>query len=361
MPLPALPEVPEIRRRLELIFPEGTPSRLYSTREMAARTVFSMLYVGTIEGLDRFLAPKQVYRMGHKQASLRDEPAREKYFVQSMKAGFRPFRDRWYADNSREPIRDETLRDGLVLNGAVVLKPGVPTTSGRGRYALQAGFAALFNPSLTGESLQGVIEAWQKKHLSAAALARITIVRHGGAAALQKVFVTLPGGDTRRMEAGPSSVITKAVIEVFAPRFLGNPAVVWISESGNKVVQRDDELAKAIGLKIHADKALPDVILADLAPDRPLLLFVEVVATDGPMTEQRRSVLLEMATDAGFDERNVLFVTAFADRSHPAFRKAVSNLAWGSFAWCSSEPDNIIAFDGAIPGASKPLSKFLAL
>ena len=45
------------------------------------------------------------------------------------------------------------------------------------------------------------------------------------------------------MAPGPSSVIAKAVIEEFARRFLVNAAVVWVSESGAKVVARDDELA----------------------------------------------------------------------------------------------------------------------
>ena len=46
------------------------------------------------------------------------------------------------------------------------------------------------------------------------------------------------------------------------------------------------------------------------------------------------------------------FVTAFEDRDTPAFRKAVADLAWGSFAWCLSEPDHLIAFDGRSPGAA---------
>ena len=71
-------------------------------------------------------------------------------------------------------------------------------------------------------------------------------------AAQSKILVTLPNGETRQMEAGPSSVITKAVVEVFATRFLGDPAVMWISESGNKIIQRDDELARSLGLKIES-------------------------------------------------------------------------------------------------------------
>ena len=53
-------------------------------------------------------------------------------------------------------------------------------------------------------------------------------------------------------------------------------------------------------------------------------------------------------------------MTAFADRDSAAFRKAVADLAWGSFAWCLSEPDHLIAFDGAVVGGAGKLSVFNA-
>ena len=51
---------------------------------------------------------------------------------------------------------------------------------------------------------------------------------------------------------------------MFAPRFLQSPAVLFVSESGNKIVARDDNLAQAIGLSIQADKNLPDIILYEI-------------------------------------------------------------------------------------------------
>ncbi len=50
-----------------------------------------------------------------------------------------------------------------------------------------------------------------------------------------------------------------------------------------------------------------------------------------------------VATEAGFDEDQVAFVTAYADRDEPAFKASVSELAWRSFAWFMSEPDHIVA------------------
>jgi hypothetical protein len=249
---------------------------------------------------------------------------------------------RWYADNTREPIRDETLRDGLMQVGAVVGRDDLATTSGSPRYALKAGFAHLFDPGLSGTALEKAILDFQNKHLSKSALARLTIVRAGATARSSGVRVTFPNGDTRQIAPGPSSFITRSVVEVFAPKFLENPAVLWLSESGNKVVLRDDSIANALNLKIEVDRNLPDLIFADLGPADPLLIFVEVVATDGAMTARRREALFKLTDAAGFDRRSVVFLTAYSDRESTGFRKTVSQLAWGSFAWFASEPDQIV-------------------
>jgi hypothetical protein len=84
---------------------------------------------------------------------------------------------------------------------------------------------------------------------------------------------------------------------------------------------------------------LPDIILVDL--EIPRLIFIEVVATDGPINARRKSSLAALAVEAGFGT-DVAFVTAYADRAGAAFRKTVSDLAWGSYAWFASEPGCLI-------------------
>ena len=73
MPLPALPAVADIHERLQAIFPEGTANRNYVTREIAAKTVFVMLYVGAVEGAERWLRPDQVTRMTDAQSALAED------------------------------------------------------------------------------------------------------------------------------------------------------------------------------------------------------------------------------------------------------------------------------------------------
>jgi len=361
--LPPLLDVPEIQRRLELLFPEGTAQRIYLVREMAARTVFVMLYVGAVEGANRWVRPNQVARMSNAQANRGSDDVRLRWARNSaaQKKGSTQIPGRWYADTSREPIRDETLRYGLIEVGAVVRRANVPTTSMLGTYALATDFAAVLHPSLVDDALATAIKMWRSKHLSKAALTRAKIVQEGIAKAKEGfLLVTFPNGETRRMAPGPSSLISKAVIEEFAPRFLGSPGVIFLSESGNKVVERDDALAKSIGLDIEADKNLPDIILVDIDPADPLLVFVEVVATDGPISDSRRRALLDILTRGGLEERHAAFVTAFVDRASPAYRKSSSEIAWDTFVWFASEPDSLVLFRGGKEVSKTTLAELLA-
>lgn len=346
MTLPALPTWNDIHARLPVIFPEGQANREHSIWEIAAKTIFVMLYAGAVEGTGRWIRPDQVTRMTNEQAVQTSDAAREGWATASTKPTKADVPGRWYAVNTRESIRDDTIRYALIQNGAVVERSGLPTTSPAGRYALQSGFADLLAPDLDEATFHAKATAWREKHLSAGALARIAIVRKGAAGGGEYELVTFPNGETRRMTRGASTDISKAVVEVFATKFLEKPGVIALSESGNKVVARDDELAKAIGLTIPADKSLPDIVLVDLGPAHPLLIFIEVVHTDGPVNDARKSALLQIAEGAGFSPKHVAFVTAYLDRASATFRKTVSSLAWGSYAWFASEPDSLIVFSG---------------
>jgi len=182
MSLPPLPAVTDIHERLQIVFPEGTANRNYVTREIAAKTVFVMLYIGAVEGAERWLRLDQVTRMNDAQAMMESDPDREAWLVESMRPTAGYIEGRWYATNTREPIRD-------------------------------------------------------------------------------------------------------------------------------------DRLAQDIGLTIQPDRNLPDLILVDLGPVEPLLTFVEVVATAGPVSEARQAALMAIATEAGFSESQVAFLIAYPDRN----------------------------------------------
>jgi len=344
MTLPTLLSISDIRARLERLFPAGLEMRKNLVREMSAKTVFVFLYGGMIEGAERCLRPSHVYFFTEEQAQKAANEDREAWVAQSKKPGFRPEGTRWDADTTREPIRDETLRFGLVDVGAVGKIPGVAVTSSLPIYFLKADFAAIFNPDLDETALEKVITAWQKKHLTAAARARMALLAAGKLKSDDEVLVNCPDGTVAKLSPGPSSIISKAVVEQFASSFLTAPALLWLSESGAKVRYQDQKTAKALGLDIDQSKVLPDIILANVGDtgEDTHLVFVEVVASDGPMNQARRDALLQYIMQSGFPDSQCLFGTAFEDRADSAFKKCLPELAWGTFAWFRSEPDCLV-------------------
>lgn len=340
--LPPLLTREQIRARLPEIFPDGIPRRNHAIGPAAAATIFVALYIDAVEGGSEVLQPKPIYRMTDEQAALvgRDDRLA---FAEAMRSrsGQAIGSTRWYQDNSRETIRDDVIRETLVPLGAVVVDPNVTITANKPRYVLSAGFAALFDPALQGDELEAAIAAWRASALSPGTLARIALTLQGATVGNDDVLITFPNGDTRRMRPGPSANITKAVIEDFAPRFLAQPVVIATSDSAEKVTTLDETRAKAIGLNVKADQNLPDVILVDLGPVEPLLVFIEVVATDGPISERRMEALHQLVVEAGFPAEHVAFVTAYLDRSAAPFRSTIGTLAWGSYAWFMSEPDGL--------------------
>lgn len=354
--LPTVPKLTKIATLLPLIFPEGVAHRNYLVREMAAKTIFVMFYSGAIQGSDHWIRPDQITKMTDAQSKQLSARSRQTWYRDSLSQGkMKDVPGRWYAANTREPIRDETLRAGLVATGAVVEREGLSTTSAHPRYALEQGFADLFQQK-DAKKQAALIQQWQEAHLSSEALARISLLKRGisAAQATGHILAKLPSGETRKLSPGPSSVLTGQVLEQFCPRFLKEPGLIFLTESGVKVIERDEKLAASIGLHIQADRNLPDIILVELATKTPLLIFVEVVVTDGAITPPRKQALLDLAAKAGFRSANIAFVTAFVDRG-PVYRRLSSELAWNSFVWFASEPDSIIILKGKETAQAKKL------
>src|SRR5258708_27110969 len=219
----------------------------------------------------------------------------------------------------------------------MVERRGVSRTSPQGRYALQRNFAALFEPTLSGPVFEQAAEAWRTHNLSAAALARAALVRASAVTASGNIIIQFPGGSSIVVPPGPSSRITKAVVEVFAPGFLGDPRVVWVSDSATKRPYRDAPLESALQITLDVAQLLPDLVLVDLSPPgrngKVLIVFVEVVASDGPVTEQRKQALLELIgrSPRGYGPDDAAFVTACSDRSAAPPKRTLPTLAWRSF------------------------------
>lgn len=337
-----LPSPEVLLERLQLLVPPQLDPDNSVRRLVAARVVFVLLYGYAIEGTDTWIRPTAVIDMSNRQSG-ELAPEVRRAWLRKVQSARRPknIRGRWYSENSRETIRDEVLRR-LSEIGIVVQRSGVTTTSPRPRYALARSVVAVFSPRLSAAAVEREIGAWRKAHLTRASLGRLALLRKGAAPGSERVRIELPNGEVRHLAPGPSSELARAVVEVFAPRFLAQPAVLLLSESAQKATYRDEELLRATGLRIEIATALPDLVLMDLEPNPPLLVFVECVATAGVVHEARRAALAAVAEASGYATENTAYVTAFADRADSPYRKNAAALAWGSCAWFASEPEHII-------------------
>ncbi|WP_219906451.1 BsuBI/PstI family type II restriction endonuclease [Arthrobacter woluwensis] len=242
----------------------------------------------------------------------------------------------WYADNTRETLRDETFRKWRDV-GVLRERAGVPKNSSRGRWALEAHFADLFDPRLTGESLELEIEHWRASHLSAEAKLRVHVAMLGEANG-HSVSVTLPNnGGTRELEAGQASLILKSVIEDWIPRRLKKPFVLTLSEPGNKLFTADAELLRLLDVELDVSSLLPDALVADLGEEVDFW-FIEAVNTDGEIDDERKSRLLDWASHQGIDPARCSFLSAFSSRNSAAARRRLKDIAVGSFAYFADEP-----------------------
>ena len=203
------------QERLGHIFPESLPQRGRLTNQLAASGVFVCLYVGAVGG-NRWIRPSMVLWMCDEAAARTEEERRDEWYV-AARSGKRQlaelaegwgFQHRpWYADNTREPLRDETLRAWAQL-GAALRDETVPTTSSKPQWSLASEFAALFDPALESEGLLSRIDDWQDDHLGTIGRARVAVARQL-AGASEQVVVSLPGGATRLLAPGGSSLILK--------------------------------------------------------------------------------------------------------------------------------------------------------
>jgi hypothetical protein len=344
-----LPDRTLCQERLGLIFPEPLPQRGRLMNQLAASAVFVCLYVGAIEN-ERKVRPSMVLWMCDEAARRTAEDERRHWYEAALRgkrelaellAGWGLSHRPWYADNTREPLRDETFR-AWGRFGAILRDETVPTTSAKPQWALAAEFAELFDPTLRGTDLTERIDDWQDDHLGAVGRTRIALTRQL-AGADERVIVELPGGLKRTLAPGGSSLILKGVIEELAPRLLEQPTVLFISESRQHLDVVDARLLQELGITADVARLLPDALLFDAG--KGLFWFVEAVLTDGAIDEGRRSALEEWANDQQIPTDRCRYVTAFVGRTAGPFRRLVSSLAWGTYAWFLDEPDKILHFE----------------
>ncbi len=157
--------------------------------------------------------------------------------------------------------------------------------------------------------------------------------------AAEKVPVTLPSGVNLELSAGEHNILQKRIIEDFLPEFGMGAQVLYVGDTSDKYLYRDEESLKAINFFELEHDELPDIVA--YSKEKNLLFLIEAVHSSGPMSESRISALKDLLNDC---PANIVFFTAFLDMKE--FRKWLTQIAWETEVWIADIPHHLVHFNG---------------
>lgn len=157
--------------------------------------------------------------------------------------------------------------------------------------------------------------------------------------AAEKVPVTLPSGINLELSAGEHNILQKHIVETFLPEFGMGAQVLYIGDTSDKYLYRDDESLKAIRFFELEHDELPDIVA--YSKEKNLLFLIEAVHSSGPMSESRIASLKNLLKDC---PAYIVFFTAFLDMKE--FRKWLPQIAWETEVWVADNPHHLVHFNG---------------
>jgi adenine-specific DNA-methyltransferase len=239
---------------------------------------------------------------------------------------------RQYAPNSRETFRRFTMHQ-FVQAGIATMNPDHPARP------INSPGTVYQIESHALELIQAVgNKDWHERLASYSGVRESLAGYYAHAREMTMVPLTLPGG-TLQLTPGDHNILIKAIVEEFGPRFAPGADVLYVGDTGAKMVYFDDKTFASLGLIFDQHGKFPDVIL--YMRDRNWLLLVESVTSHGPMDAKRHMELAKLfkASTAG-----LVYVTAFPDRS--AMARYLNEISWETEVWVADAPTHLIHFNG---------------
>lgn len=238
-----------------------------------------------------------------------------------------------YAANSRETFRRQTLHQ--FTQAHIVVQnpddPDRPTNSGRNAYQLTDDALAVLR-TVGSDSFDAAVTAFISKHGSLQAV-------YAPKRNLRGVPLRLPNGTPVKLSPGKHNQLQKAVIELWAPRFVPGAVLLYLGDTAKKNFFADETSLARLSIPFNDHDKLPDLIL--YLPDRRWLFLIEAVTTHGPVSPKRHHEMEAVLKNSVPDR---IYVTAFPDMK--TFRKYAGDIAWETEAWIADAPDHMIHFNG---------------
>ncbi|MFM9414435.1 BsuBI/PstI family type II restriction endonuclease [Peptococcus simiae] len=155
---------------------------------------------------------------------------------------------------------------------------------------------------------------------------------------MKKMPVNINGNEFK-FSPGKHNQLQKLIIEEFAPRFAENSECLYVGDTIQKDLVKNEEKLKELGFEITLHDKMPDVVL--YSEDKDWIYFIESVTSVGHMTPKRMLEIEEMTKDV---KSGKIYVTAFLD--FKTFKRFSDSLAWETEVWIADLPDHMIHLNG---------------
>ncbi|MGB9152818.1 MAG: BsuBI/PstI family type II restriction endonuclease [Alphaproteobacteria bacterium] len=241
--------------------------------------------------------------------------------------------DKKYAPNTRETIRRQTMHQ-FMQGGLVVYNPDNPSrpvNSPHAVYQVTPETLTLLRTYGAGKwDVQLAAYSSEQKGLAS---------KYAREREMSLVPVTVAPGKKIQISPGEHSLLIKAIIEEFAPRFVPGGVLIYAGDTGEKMGYFDRERLAGLGVTVDSHGKMPDVVL--YYPKRKWLLLVESVTSHGPVDAKRHEELIKLFAGS---KAGLVYVTAFPSRSVMA--RYLAEIAWETEVWVADAPSHLIHFNG---------------
>ena len=240
----------------------------------------------------------------------------------------REFYEVSYAENSRETFRKQAMHH--FRNAAFIEDNGKATNSPNYRYRLTDEMLSVV------KSYQSV--KWENERDNFLNSHNNLIDIYRSKKAMQKMPVKINGSDFS-FSPGKHNHLQKLIIEEFAPRFAENSECLYVGDTIQKDLVKNEERLKELGFEITLHDKMPDVVL--YSEDKHWIYFIESVTSVGAIEPKRIKEIKEMTQQVSAGK---IYVTAFLD--FKTFKKFSESLAWETEVWIADMPDHMIHLNG---------------
>ena len=235
-----------------------------------------------------------------------------------------------YAENSRETFRKQALHH--FRTAAIIEDNGMATNSPKYSYRLTKEFLSVIR-SIDKQPLaeNTALKKFMKNHQTLATI-------YGSKKKMQKMPITI-GGNIFELSPGKHNQLQKSIIEEFVPRFAPQSKCLYLGDTANKELLKDEMQLKVLGFNITPSTKMPDIVL--YRSDKKWIYFIEAVTSVVPMSPERILELQQLTEDVSASK---IFITAFPDFN--IYKRFSQKLAWETEVWLADAPDHMIHLNG---------------